>query len=86
MFSKDWYVGDFTIFEDIICFDLGEWCKTKQGGVNSEINSLVSLGFIQVFVIIIHDILWSEKYEVSVGHLFVWECMLEQASLIDSGI
>ena len=31
------------------------------------------------------EILWSEKYEFSVGPLFLRDCMLEQASLIDSG-
>ena len=32
------------------------------------------------------DILWSEKYEFSVGQFFLRDCMLEQASLIDSGL
>ena len=31
------------------------------------------------------EILWSEKYEFSVRSLFLRDCMLEQASLIDSG-
>ena len=31
------------------------------------------------------EILWSEKYEFSVGPLFLRNCMLEQTSLIDSG-
>ena len=30
------------------------------------------------------DILWYEKYEFSVGPLFLRDCMLEQASLINS--
>ena len=59
--------------------------QTKPGGVNSEMNALVSLGFIQVFVTIMQEILWSEKYKFSVGPLFLRDCMLEQASLIDSG-
>ena len=54
--------------------------------LNSEINALVSLGFIQVSVTIMQDILWSEKYEFIVGPLFLRDCMLEQASLIDSGL
>ena len=60
-----------------------------------ELNVLVSLGFIQVSVTIMQEILWSEKYEFSVGPLFLKyefsvgplflrDCMLEQASLIDS--
>ena len=31
------------------------------------------------------EILWFEKYEFSVGPLFLRDCMLEQVSLIDSG-
>ena len=69
-----------------ICFDLGKWCRTKPGGVNSEINALVSLGFTQVSVTIMQEMLWSEKYEFSVRPLFLRDCMLEQASLMDSGL
>ena len=45
----------------------------------------MSLGFIQVSVAIMQEILWLEKYEFSVGPLFLRDYMLEQASLIDSG-